>query len=216
MTQRVRRVGSAWVHAAFLALMVLSAKASEPVRTVILPDDRYGTRVAPLLLLTRIDVRENLRLSEGQTDNALRVANQMFLEAGALSGKRGAEFIAARKSIDESSTRWIEANLTSDQQTRLAQIDLQWEGLSALVSRPLVVEALRLTEAQRNAIRAGIDAFHAISARKTPSAEEKKTSIDKVLGVLDPIQSQRWEAILGRPFVPSFTRTSTPSGPAGR
>ena len=205
MTHRDRRLGSALILGTLLALVALCAKASEPPR-VVLPDDRYGTRVAPLLLLTRADVRDDLHFSEGQSDAAIQVANQMFLKAVTLSGKRGPEFIAARKAIDESSTRWIEANLSSDQQTRLVQIDLQWEGLSAIVSRPLVVAALGLTEDQRKTIRASIDAFEAIKTRKTLSTEEKKTSIDQVLGVLNPIQSTRWEAMLGRPFAPSFTK----------
>jgi hypothetical protein len=215
MPRRDRALAATRIVGVVVTLMTLSAQASTPFR-VFLQDDRYGSRVAPLLLLSRADVREELRLSARQSDASSHAAAQSYLKAKELSGKRGTEFIEARKAIDESSNRWIEANLSIEQQTRLVQIDLQWEGLSALVSRPVVVETLALTEDQRKTISATIDAFNAIRERKTPSAEEKKTTIDKVLGVLNPTQSKRWEAMLGRPFSPKFTQAEAPAEASSR
>jgi hypothetical protein len=214
MTLRGRELGLVLIVG---VLLVQRARADSPPFLPTLPvrvsEEHYGTRVSPLLLLQREDVARDLRLSIEQYTEAHRTAYELYTKAESLRGRRGPDVIEARKAIDEDSTRWIESNLTQKQQTRLAQIDLQWEGLSALVNRPLVVETLGLTEDQRKTIRATVDGFNEVRARKSPSAEEKKTAIDRALGVLSSLQSKRWEAMLGHPFIPKFTKAEPAQTP---
>ena len=62
------------LRAALLGGSGSSLSASTTVRAggPMLPDDRLGVRTAPVLLLSRPDVRADLRLSPGQAEAAER------------------------------------------------------------------------------------------------------------------------------------------------
>lgn len=189
-----------------------NARTSHGTSTTVLPDDRLGIRTAPLLLLTRPDVRADVGLDARQAAEAIREVAELRTRAAALRGRPDAEVSAARRAIDESQRVWLEQRLSTVQRDRLVQVDLQWEGPSALVSRPLVADTLELTSAQREAIGQAV-AHHAQARDRAGGARVGEAVLSrKVLELLSPVQRDRWKAMLGRPFVPGLAgdRAETP------
>lgn len=175
------------------------------------PDDRLGVRTAPLLLLSRPDVREDLRLSPSQAASADRAIADLYRRALALRGKPDAEAVAGRRAIDESQRSWLEAELSVEQRARLVQVDLQWEGPSAILSRPAVAEAVGLTADQRQSLDPLTGSSSGPGAADpTAGVDDRKAVARKVLASLTPDQVERWNGLLGRPFVPK----AVAAGPA--
>jgi hypothetical protein len=170
-----------------------------------LSDDRLGTRAAPLILLTRPDVRADLDLSVEQATDADAAIRDLYRRAEALRGQGdSAQVLAARRAIDEAGRDWLAAHLSEDQQTRLGQIDLQWEGPAALATRAPLAAALGLTRDQTQALRAAVDE----SRRSGPGSERRLA--ETTLGVLTPDQRDRWKAMLGRPFAVQIAEKAKP------
>lgn len=167
-----------------------------------LPDERLGIRTAPLLLLSRADVRADLGLSVEQSAKAETALADLYVRGTAIRGQKGARAVAARRAIDEAEAVWFKDNLTASQRVRMTQIDLQWEGPSALIGRPVVADTLTLTTDQRAALAKAVDERDAVRAvRKSPGAEEEKLA-KTALSLLDPTQKERWRLMLGHPFTP--------------
>src|SRR5262249_47877802 len=104
------------------------ARSSEPL------DDRLGARIMPLLLLTRHDVQVDLGLNSELVSAATRASVELYRKALGLRGRTGPAVLAARRAIDEEQTNWLNAHLTAPGQLqRLSQIELQWEGPSAMI-----------------------------------------------------------------------------------
>lgn len=200
------------VRIAALGLVLCSARA---VAGDGLPDARRGVRTVPILLLTRADVRAELRLSPEQAAEANQIVADLHEKAMALKGRNDAEVVSARAEIDEASRAWIERSLTPVQRTRLIQLDLQWEGLSAIITRPVVAESLALTDAQRAALA------KAVAERNTrrnggPAIEADEAKFDRFAHEqLTEAQEKRLQALLGPPcsFRPA---TGTRPAVAGR
>jgi hypothetical protein len=198
---RVAACGATLI-AAFLVHLISFARANagEPEY----PASRLGVRTAPLLLLSRPDVRAELALSPEQVASAERTMSDLYVRGAALKGKRGPEIVAARLAIDEAQQRWIDTQLTDDQRTRLIQIDLQWEGPAALTTRPTLAESLALTPVQRHAI---VQAVAERDSKKSQGqyqpADERKLA-EATLAVLSAQQKALWRAMLGKPFVPQL------------
>jgi hypothetical protein len=165
-----------------------------------LPDSRLGVRTAPLLLLSRPDVRDDLGLSSEQTHSAERAITELYVRAMALRGQSDDSALAARRAIDEAQRRWLQTQLTPEQQARLAQIDLQWEGPSALMTRPVVAETLGLSNEQRQALSAAIARRNHLRAQGKGQPQDERQLAEQTLATLSAEQRQRWRAMLGRPF----------------
>jgi hypothetical protein len=160
-----------------------------------LSDDRLGSRAAPILLLTRGDVRADLGLSTDQIAAADAAIRDLYRRAEALRGQGNSpQVLAARKAIDEAGRDWIATNLSVEQQARLLQIDLQWEGPAALATRGSLATALGLSAEQSRALRAAVD-----ERRRTGPGSERKLA-ETTLALLTSEQRDRWKAMLGRPF----------------
>ena len=162
----------------------------------MVPDERLGTRVAPLLLLGRPDVRADLALGAEQAASARRKIAELYERAVAAKDLKGPAAVAARAAIDDSQRIWIETELTAEQQSRLAQLDLQWEGPAALATRGAIAQALGLSDEQRDAL------VQAIERRKRHglhAADEHALARD-ALAILTPPQRDRWLALLGTPL----------------
>lgn len=156
-----------------------------------LPDSRLGVRTAPILLLSRADVQADLKLSGEQILSARRAIADLHARAAALRGRPDAEVVASRRLIDEAQQRWLDQQLSEPQRHRLLQIDLQWEGPMALVSRPWLAEQLALTAEQRAAIGRLLSPSQGAPAH--PPAEA-------ILQALQPEQRQQWLTTLGPAF----------------
>lgn len=164
-----------------------------------LPDGRLGIRTSPLLLLTRADIRDDLKLTPQQVDEAHRVIAELYSRALQLQGKRDPATIAARRAIDETQARWIQNVLSPEQRNRLEQLDLQWEGPSAVL-RPPIASALAISADQ------GTKLAQAVAERNTKRAKSgfdpavERTLAEATLSTLSEDQRRRWKVMLGEEF----------------
>lgn len=211
--------GTRPVPAARLALLVLATAAvllPHPPSCLggppPLPDNRLGIRTAPLLLLSRLDIRAAVGLDETQTKEAEKALNRLYEKAAALRGKSGPEILAGRSAIDADEEQWLKTWLNDAQRKRLIQIDLQWEGASALISRPVIADHLGLTTEQRQRLT------QAVAERDRRRHEEadwracEHQLAQQALQLLTPEQRERWKTMLGAPFTPQLagSRATTP------
>ena len=97
----------------------------------------------------------------------------------------------------------VDAILTPSQRVRLRQIALQSEGPAAF-REPEVVEALGLTPAQRERIRAIEDEalFGQIREMQSgrPLEDAGKPAMERILAVLTAEQARRWNELAGEPI----------------
>ncbi len=167
----------------------------------VLPDEMLGAQVAPMLLLSRPEVRAELGLTAEQTESARQTLADLREQAKALKGKGNApEVVAARRAIDQAQERWLSASLSTEQSARLVQIALQWQGLTALV-RPVAVEMLGLSDEQVGKLRKALT--------EPPTANNERAWAERVLAVLSVEQRARWKSVLGKP-VPFIAATTRP------
>jgi hypothetical protein len=176
------------------------------------PASRLGVRTAPLLLLSRPDVRAEVGLTAEQATSAARTLDELHARAEALRGKTGPDVLAARRAIDETQQHWLETQLKPEQRTRLIQIDLQWEGPAALVMRPGVADTLGLSVEQRSRLAKAV----ADHKKRSPEAQQAdaRALAQQALTMLTPEQRDQWKNLLGRPFVPQQASAKAPSGDA--
>lgn len=186
--------------ARFSLALVVSFVAAAPAsfgEEWSLPDSRMGIRTAPILLLTRADVQADLGLDKAKIASARKAVDALTDRAQALRGKTGAAVIDARREIDEAQAQWLRTNLSDEQLTRLSQIDIQWEGPPALVSRPAVAETLALTPTQLRALTKIISERHAKRAQGPLAPAEESEVRRKSLAVLSNAQLGAWNAMVG-------------------
>ena len=166
-----------------------------------LPDESRGHRVAPLLLLSRPEVRDDLQLAPDQVLEVEKAIADLHQKAAALKGKTGEAAVAGRRAVDEDQKAWLEKHLTIDQVDRLWQVDLRWEGPAAMATRPSVAEALSLSDEQKAALNRAVVERNAHQANtKDASAADHQFNL-RALSILSDGQKQRWERMLGRPLV---------------
>jgi Spy/CpxP family protein refolding chaperone len=170
------------------------------VRTAIwqLPDERIGVRTAPILLLSRDDVATDLNLTQDQRAKTWDMIAELGRQAAELKGRSDKDALVLRRKIDQAQLEWLNRELTPEQNARLNQIDLQWEGPSALVTRPQISQTVHLTEAQKTKIREILGAAGK-SALPTDLAR-RETVIRQVFRELDETQQQTWRALIGPDF----------------
>jgi hypothetical protein len=185
------------------ATLVASAAIvfAAPQESSGVPQSRLGVRTAPVLLLSREEVRTDLRLTAAQSKAAEREIESLYSKAASLKGKAGPEVERERRKIDDAQQHWLRTNLSSEQLERLTQIDLQWEGPSALVSRPAVAKILNLSESQRGLIQAALARRRADYGRGPEETQMRAESVlaQETLAALRPEQKDRWFLLLGRP-----------------
>jgi hypothetical protein len=162
-----------------------------------LPDNRMGIRTAPILLLTRPDVQAEINLEASQIAALHKTIDELSQRAQALRGKTGATVIAERRSIDDAQSQWLTTNLSEPQLNRLSQIDLQWEGSSALISRSAVVDALKLDASQIRELTHLISERNARIIKSGFNPAEEANVRRKTLAILSNPQLQAWNGLLG-------------------
>ena len=191
-----RQFMAAGLAFALLAMAIGRASSAEWV----LPDDRLGIRTAPLLLLSRPDVQADLKLERSQVLGAQNQISELTRRALALRGKTGTAVVADRRAIDEAQLEWLGKNLTGNQLERLWQIELQWEGASALLGRPMVVEYLRLTPEQQHALAAIIADRNSLRSKGRFTQADDQAFNRKASVVLSKSQQELLTKLLGAPF----------------
>jgi hypothetical protein len=183
---------------AAVAAVTPTARAQE----FVLTDDRAGYPTAPILLLSREDVRRDLGLDTRQTAAAREAVATLLSKASALRGQKSesAELAAARREIDQAQLAWIEHYLSGNQQARLVQLELQWEGLSALVTRPSIASEVRLTDAQRKALLPLVLLRHRHRIQGQPTADDDHALATQVEQTLTASQKELWASLQGLPL----------------
>jgi hypothetical protein len=163
---------------------------------------RLGLPIAPILLLTREDVRQELQLTQEQVTAYERAVAEIYRQASALRGRKDDQAITARKAIDDRSVAWLTQSLSIAQRDRLIQLSLQWEGPSALINRPLVTESLSLTKEQGKQIDRLVQERNRLRQNGPPNLADERQLFLATRAVLDQTQRDRWLALLGKPFEP--------------
>jgi hypothetical protein len=199
------RPGPAALIAAAAATLLLAA-AGPPV-----PDGRLGQPTAPILLLSRPDVRGDLGLSSEQADGAEEAAADLYRRAEKLKGKRDDQATEARRAINQDQWAWIKSNLKPEQRTRLVQINLQWQGVVTSLNEPVIADTLGLRPDQRTALAAALAKRDEARARGMYSAADERALSEQADTLLTPPQRERWKAMLGPPFTPQLSSASRSS-----
>ncbi|SIO62847.1 hypothetical protein SAMN05444166_7167 [Singulisphaera sp. GP187] len=201
MRQGTTAVASALLWSMALAYSPCCAGAEG---TTSLPDSRLGVRTAPLLLLSRHDVQADLQLSRTQVDDAETAIRELYVKANGLRGLKGEKAITERRAIDEEQRLWFENRLSETQRKRIVQIDLQWEGPSALISRPAVAEFLELTPEQLTTLKKAVDESIRRRSQDSNASHFDRELAQRTLATLTDAQKLRWKAMLGQPFQPQL------------
>jgi hypothetical protein len=188
---------------AFLAIGIAGlpgvGQAAEPL------DDRFGTRTAPMILLARTDVQADLKLTAEQIDQVNRAGALLYWKAYRLRGKREAAVLQARRAIDDEATTWLKEHLTEWQYSRLHEIDLQWEGVGAMLSRPIIAESLSIDPDQQHKLLAILATrYDSLHARQPWTIADQEHLSQRVLPLLTPNQRELWARLLGPPVRFSF------------
>ncbi len=187
---------------AIASILVLTAAAALAPRARAgegLPDARMGIRATPILLLSRADVQADIRLSPEQVADAERTLDDLREKARALKGRNDTEAVALRGEIDTASRLWIERKLTPAQRDRLIQLDLQWEGPAAVITRPIVAESIALTDTQRQTLAKMVAEHHGRRGSGPPIEADEAKLGRLVYENLTEGQLKRWETLIGPP-----------------
>lgn len=199
MRQRMTLVLGVMLMPGMLVVPGRSGRGAEP-----LPDSRLGVRTAPLLLLSRRDVQADLGMSREQVTEADRAIATLHARAVQVRGMTGETAVAARRAIDEEQQRWIETHLSEEQRVRVVQVDLQWEGASALISRPSMSDSLGLNPQQLATLKQLAQDARGRRARGEAAMETHRRFAGQALEVLSDTQRESWKAMLGKPFHPQL------------
>ncbi|MBX6315837.1 MAG: hypothetical protein IRY99_23430 [Isosphaeraceae bacterium] len=200
-----------WTRACgpLLAALLLAAPALGGEGELVLPDSRRGFQVAPLLLLSRPDVRADLQLTANQVAAARHAIVELTSQARKLEehahaavqkGQSDAAFAKARREIDKAQEQWLAENLSAEQRQRLEQIDLRWQGPTALITRPSLAGLLGLTSEQIQLLKQEGERRRALLLQQKWRPEDERQLAQKALAVLTPEQKSRWEELLGPPI----------------
>lgn len=200
-----------------LAVALLAAGRSPgapPAGRVAWLDDRFGLPVAPIYLLLRPDVQADLQLNPHQVEGARVLVGQLIERLLNLKGKAGQAAMSEKREIDETMAEWLRHELSEAQQERLTQITFQWEGASAL-RRPSIIEDLGIVEVQELKVKQLLaDRDRRYAAGALGLAEFDRISRE-ALGVLNPLQRQRWDGLLGAPCRFAFGPPRSPAANPG-
>ena len=202
------RHGATPILAALLIGVAMSPRAcrADPQP---LPDSRLGIPTAPLLLLSRPDVRADIGLDPKQAEAAERAITELYARASSVKQMKGKQASVARREVNDAMLRWLQTWLTDAQRSRLEQVELQWEGPSVVVRREAVARALDLSQTQRETLRRLVDEHHRRRDQGPYQWSAEHELAQRVLSILTEPQRRRWKAMLGRPFTPQLAGAGT-------
>ena len=212
------RLGAFAVIASIAVAPALGAQEAATPADWELPDAALGAQITPILLLSRPDVCGDLALDGATAEAARQAILDLYARAASLRGTAGPEAVAARRAIDEAAERWLDTHLSVAQRARLDQLDLQWEGVAAMLTRPTLRATLELSDQQRAALSA-IVARRSSLAREGLGPVSAHREIGRVSAeILSEGQRRRWESFVGPGFLnvtrppldPAAVNTSAP------
>jgi hypothetical protein len=201
---RTMRHGSTIVPAGLvLAVALLGAGGGQqapPADWAALTNGRFGMPIAPIYLLVRPDVQRDLRLNHQQVASARELAGRLIERLLNLKrNKPGPDAIMAeQRKIDELMAAWLKRELSEPQLERFSQINLQWEGASAL-RLEAVAQYLGLGEVQRLKVGNLLAERNKRGREGTLKPGEFDWFSQQALGVLTEPQKEQWDTLLGEP-----------------
>lgn len=158
------------------------------------------------ILLVRPDVQKELNLTAQQKAKIEEMQQAMRRAREELRSlppdQRRRHMAELRQKNDPTSV------LTETQKKRLRELELQWQGPTALMN-PEIAKEVGLTQEQRAKIMGILrEQFQGLRDRspqggvRDPQALEKarEEAEKKILEVLTPAQRQKWDQMLGKPF----------------
>ena len=174
-----------------------------------LPDDRLGIRTAPLLLLSPLTFR-SIYDSNGHRSWELKTRSMSANTSSPDPARQdGAAVVAERRAIDEAQLDWLSNNLTGNQLERLRQIELQWEGVPAMLAAPW---SAVISSSLRNSSKRWHESSPSGTGFEHKAARHRKLSrlFTEKPSVLSNSQKELWANLLGTPF--RFAATTVPPG----
>jgi hypothetical protein len=186
------------------------ARSGEPL------DNLLGKRLAPIVLLCRSEVQADLRLTPAQISEARLAAATLYRKALRLRGNTEAGVVAARRVVDDEQSQWLSTHLNPEQLGRLGQIDLQWEGAAAMISRPVVAEYLSLTPEQQDKVARFVAEGVQHGTRSACTYSEHVDLTRKAISVLSEKQQKLWIHVLGPACRFSIAATPAPADQPAR
>jgi hypothetical protein len=206
------RHGRILAHALLTVGVLLAAEQTRAATAAEPLDDRLGIRTVPIMLLLRSDVQVDLKLDAQQIALCHRAARVFYQRALAIRGRTGPGVVGERRAIDEQWNDWLQKQLTEAQLSRLDQLDLQWEGASAMLSRPKLLDALRLTQEQKETVSKLVSDARARRTNAPPTYDDHVDLTRRAIAVLNDSQKKLWIDLLG-PACP-FSVASRVTAPA--
>ncbi len=191
------RSGCPIFSAAFVLVAAAGASVCASSHAGEAADGRLGYRTVPIFLLMRPDVQADLKMTSEQVTECHRAAQAFQTRASRLVGRKDQAVVAVRREIDEALTEWLSLHLSAEQFGRFEQIDLQWEGAAAMLSRPFLDESLSLTPDQKKRVSECISQAQAQRARTGWSYEDHVNLTRKAIAILTERQRELWIHLIG-------------------
>jgi Spy/CpxP family protein refolding chaperone len=181
--------------------------------------NRYGTD--PLHLLQTVKVKQELKITDDQSDKLSKVADKYDKEAASkLAEASGAKEIRETgDKLIESSRQEVSSILNADQLNRLKQILLQVNGADALQDKEVAKQVgitpeeaakIQKLQAQTNkSLRSNLGTAHnGANQSSAPLGDQSVKAADKIdtraqeqsLSTLTPEQKQKFQQLAGAPF----------------
>lgn len=210
-----------WMWTSILAVALVAsavAQSGQPRRGEGNGRPQFGGQQSPRLagmreqgmlasmLLARPDVQKELNLTAQQKAKIEEMQQAMRMAREELRSlppdQRRQRMAELRQKNDPTSV------LTETQKKRLRELELQWQGPTALMN-PEIAQEVGLTQEQRTKIMGILqEQFQGMRERfqqggsPDPQALEKaREEVEKkILEVLTPAQRQKWDQMLGKPF----------------
>ena len=182
----------------FVALLGAGGPGAPAAHEPAWLDDRFGQPIAPIYLLLRPDVQADLQLNPHQIAGARELVSRLIERLLVVKNKAVQDAMSEKRAIDEAMAAWLRHELSEAQLERLTQISFQWEGTSAM-RRPSVARFLVLAEPQRQSIERLLANRDRRQSAGSMSAAEFDRFSKEVVAVLNPLQKQQWDSLLGPP-----------------
>ena len=147
--------------------------------------------------MLRPDVEADLKFSPEQVAECHRAARVFQIKASRLIGRKDPAVVAARREIDEELTNWLTEHLSPEQLGRFEQVDLQWEGAAAMLNRPFLDNALKLTPEQKKQVSDFLAQSRLERSQRVWTYDDHINLTRKAIAVLNDSQRSLWIRLLG-------------------
>ena len=201
-----------WKWALVLTVPVVWATTARPADE---PPKQRGLRMVAeeeameLVLLRQKSVREDLKLPHEETEKIFEFTAKQYDAAEKARELPEDQRQAAFDRLVREDEAFLAAHLTPDQRKRLEQISMHLTGLM-WVTRPAIVEALKLTDDQKQKAReyqkeAREKIMEVLKSenkeeRKEKIAELHKANHDRLHSLFTDEQRTKWHELAGPPF----------------